>query len=87
MKKNKDLAYRVSIVTIVVNLALTIIKIIAGIIGHSSAMISDAIHSGSDVLSTLIVIVGIYISNKKSDREHPYGHERFECIAAIILAI
>lgn len=87
MKKNKDLAYRVSIVTIVVNLVLTIIKIIAGIIGHSSAMISDAIHSGSDVLSTLIVIVGIYISNKKSDREHPYGHERFECIAAIILAI
>lgn len=85
MKKN--LAYRVSIVTIIANLILTIFKLITGFIGNSKAMISDAIHSASDVLSTLIVMLGIYVSKKKSDRKHPYGHERFECIAAIILAI
>ena len=83
----KDIAYRVSIVTIIINLILTVLKLIAGFIGNSKAMISDAIHSASDVLSTFIVMLGIFVSKKKSDRKHPYGHERFECIAAIILAI
>lgn len=83
----KDLAYHVSIVTIITNLILTILKLITGFIGNSKAMLSDAIHSASDVLSTFIVMLGIYVSKKKSDRKHPYGHERFECIAAIILAI
>ena len=83
----KKIAYKVSIVTIIVNLFLTIIKLIAGVFGSSSAMISDAIHSASDVFSTLIVIVGVSISHKKSDKEHPYGHEKFECVAAIILAV
>ena len=50
-------------------------------------MISDAIHSASDVLSTIIVIIGIYISKKAPDQKHQYGHERFECLAAIILAV
>lgn len=49
-------------------------------------MISDAIHSASDVFSTIIVMIGIRISNKKPDPNHPYGHERFECVAAIVLA-
>lgn len=85
--KKKDLAYQVSLVTIIVNLILTIFKLFAGIIGNSKAMISDAIHSASDVLSTIIVIIGIYISKKAPDQKHQYGHERFECLAAIILAI
>lgn len=80
-------AYRVSIITIIANFVLTIIKLLAGIFGSSASMISDAIHSASDVLSTFIVMVGIRMASKKSDREHPYGHERFECIAAIILAV
>ena len=50
-------------------------------------MISDAIHSASDVFSTIIVIIGVRLSSKDSDREHPYGHERLECVAAIILSI
>lgn len=50
-------------------------------------MISDAIHSASDVFSTFIVMAGVKISNKASDAEHQYGHERLECVAAIILAI
>ena len=49
-------------------------------------MISDAIHSASDVFSTIIVMVGIHLAGRKSDKEHPYGHERMECVAAIVLA-
>ena len=50
-------------------------------------MISDAIHSASDVFSTIIVIIGIKVSSKESDKEHPYGHERLECVAALVLAM
>lgn len=86
-QSNESIALKVSLITIIGNVILTAFKLIAGFIGNSSAMISDAIHSGSDVLSTLVVIVGVKLSNKKSDIEHPYGHERLECVAAIILAI
>ena len=82
----KKIAYKVSIVGIISNIFLSIFKLLAGIIGNSKAMISDAIHSTSDVLSTIVVIIGIKLSNKESDKEHPYGHERFECIASIILS-
>ena len=50
-------------------------------------MISDAVHSASDVFSSIVVIIGIHVSSKESDKEHPYGHERLECVAAIILAV
>lgn len=83
----KHTAYKISVITITVNLILSIYKLTAGIISHSSAMISDAIHSASDVLSTFIVIIGIKISSKTPDKEHPYGHERFECISALILSM
>ena len=85
--KMEKQGYHVAFVTILLNILLTALKLIAGIIGASSSMISDAIHSASDVLSTLIVVIGIYIANKKSDRNHPYGHEKFESLAAIILAL
>lgn len=101
MKKNKigesqnivteqdfqETANRVSLVTILLNALLSIFKLVAGLLGHSNAMISDAIHSASDVFSTIIVIIGVRLSSKDSDREHPYGHERLECVAAIILSI
>lgn len=86
MRKLKDIAYRVSIVTIIWNVILSVFKLIAGIIGNSKAMISDSIHSLSDVISTIVVIIGIYVSRKKPDKKHPYGHERFECLSAIILS-
>ena len=79
-------AMRVSSVSIGVNLGLSLLKLLAGIIGHSGAMLSDAVHSASDVLSTLVVIAGVKLSEKKSDPHHPYGHERMECVAAILLA-
>lgn len=83
----RRVANRVSLITIIGNVVLAVVKLLAGIIAHSSAMISDAIHSASDVFSTFVVIIGIKLSSKKADREHPYGHERLECVAAIILAM
>ena len=79
-------ALRVSGVSIVVNLLLSAGKLMAGMIAHSGAMISDAVHSASDIFSTLIVMVGVKLSGRAPDREHPYGHERMECVAAIVLA-
>lgn len=85
-KQNEKTAMRVSAVSIAVNLLLSAGKLLAGIFGRSGAMISDAVHSASDVFSTFIVIAGIRISAKKSDVNHPYGHERMECVASVILA-
>lgn len=78
--------YRVSVVSIAVNLLLTAFKFVAGVVAHSMAMLSDAAHSASDVFSTLIVMLGVKLGGKASDKNHPYGHERFECVAAIVLA-
>lgn len=83
----QKIANKVSTITIIGNVVLSVIKLLAGIIAHSNAMISDAIHSASDVFSTFVVIIGIKLSAKEPDKEHPYGHERLECVAAIILAM
>ena len=80
-------AVRVSTWSIVDNAILTVFKLFAGIFAHSSAMVSDAVHSASDVLSSIIVIVGVRLSGREADKEHPYGHERMECVAAIVLAV
>ena len=86
-KANENLAMQVSFVTILGNFLLTVFKLMAGVAAHSGAMVSDAIHSASDVLSTFVVIVGVKLSGKESDKEHPFGHERFECVAALILSV
>lgn len=86
MKNNEKIAIKVSIISIILNCLLTLIKFISGVISKSSAMISDSVHSLSDVLSTFVVIIGVKISNKKADSDHPYGHERIECVSAIILS-
>ncbi|MGN0602048.1 MAG: cation diffusion facilitator family transporter [Oscillospiraceae bacterium] len=90
MKKqrtDKEIAIHTSRVSIIVNVLLSIGKLIVGFVAHSGAMISDAIHSASDVFSTFIVMIGVSLSNKKSDKDHQYGHERFECAASIVLAV
>ena len=86
MKNNEKIAIKVSIISIILNCLLTLIKFISGVISKSSAMISDSVHSLSDVLSTFVVIIGVKIANKKADSDHPYGHERIECVSAIILS-
>lgn len=80
-------AVKVSIVSIIGNAILSVFKMLAGILANSGAMVSDAVHSASDVFSSIIVIIGVKISAKESDKDHPYGHERFECVAAIVLAV
>ena len=84
---DSKLAMRVSRRSIYINLLLTIFKLAAGLIAQSSAIISDAIHSGSDVFSTLIVMIGVHISGRKPDGNHRYGHERLESVAAILLSV
>ncbi|MBQ7774462.1 MAG: cation transporter [Lachnospiraceae bacterium] len=83
----QKVAMRVSVITIIGNVVLSLFKMTAGVVAHSSAMISDAVHSASDVFSTIVVMIGIRLAAKESDKEHPYGHERLECVAAILLAM
>ena len=85
-KSNQQIAMQISRNTLAGNIVLVGLKLFAGIFANSAAMLSDAIHSLSDILATVIVMVGVKSANKQSDREHQYGHERFECVAAIILA-
>lgn len=86
-EKKQNLAIHVSVVSIIINMLLSIGKLVAGLLGKSSAMVSDAIHSASDVFSTFVVIAGVKMSEKQADQEHPYGHERMECVASILLAV
>ena len=80
-------AMRVSAVSIIGNIILSLFKLMAGIVAHSGAMISDAVHSASDVFSSIVVIIGVKLSAKASDKEHPYGHARYEYITGIIVSL
>ena len=83
----EKIAMRISWYSIAVNVFLSLGKFIAGILGHSAAMVSDAIHSASDVFATFIVMAGIKVSGRASDEDHQYGHERLECVASILLSV
>lgn len=87
LEETVKIAMEVSQKSLAVNIILSVLKFIAGVVAHSGAMISDAIHSASDVFSTIIVMIGVKLSAKTEDKDHPYGHERLECVAAIILAM
>lgn len=84
--KRVQVAKRVSIVTVLWNTILSVIKIIVGIFGKSSAIVADGIHSMSDVFTTVIAFVGVQMSAKKADDDHQYGHEKFEPVMSKILA-
>ncbi|MBM7583247.1 cation diffusion facilitator family transporter [Caldicoprobacter guelmensis] len=73
-------------VGIITNILLTLIKLLAGFIAHSTAMIADAVESASDILTTIIVALGLKIATKPADPEHPYGHEKAEAISAKFVA-
>ncbi len=77
---------RVSSQGIAANAVLTVFKFAAGILGHSAAMLSDAVHSASDIAGGLIVIIGVAFSERQADEDHPYGHERLESIASLLLS-
>lgn len=83
----KKIIRNLSLVSIIGNIVLSAFKVFAGITGHSGAMISDAIHSMSDVITTFIAYLGVKISKKAADEAHPYGHDRIECVAALFLGV
>ncbi|KAF5076144.1 cation diffusion facilitator family transporter [Anaerotignum sp.] len=85
-EENAKIVMRVSAKTMIANIILSVGKVTAGVIASSGAMVSDGIHSASDVLSTIVVMIGYKLSAKESDEHHQYGHERIECVAALILA-
>lgn len=80
-------AKKVSIVTIILNIVLGVFKVIAGVLGHSTAMIADGMHTASDVVTTIMVIIGVKVSNKGADDKHPYGHERFEPVFGKLISL
>lgn len=83
----KDPVVRVSILTLAGNLLLTAFKLLAGLCGGSGAMVADAVHSASDVCTTVLVLIGVRISARQADETHPYGHERLECLISLALAL
>jgi cation diffusion facilitator family transporter len=87
MEERTSIGVGVSKNTILVNTILGTIKVFAGIVASSNAMIADGIHSFSDVITTIGVIIGLKLSNKPDDKCHPYGHERIESISSLFLAI
>lgn len=78
---------RASYVGAAINVFQTVIKISFGILGQSAALIADGIHSLSDLLSDLLVIIAVKLGSREADYEHPYGHRRFETIATVILGV
>ena len=86
-RSNEQQAYHVSAVSIITNVFLSIGKVGAGLLARSGAMVSDGIHSASDVISTIVVIIGLKLSNKDDDPNYEFGRERMECIAALILSM
>ncbi len=78
---------KISLVGIIGNIVLSAFKLFAGIVGKSGAMVSDAVHSFSDVFATFIAFLGVSISKREADKAHPYGHERMECVASLILGL
>lgn len=83
----KKIVDRLSRVGIIGNILLAAFKLFAGIFGKSGAMVSDAVHSLSDVFATLIAWIGVRLSRQAEDAEHPYGHERLECVASLLLGL
>lgn len=83
----KKILRQVTSVGIAGNIILVVFKLYAGIAGKSEAMISDAVHSLSDIFATCVAFIGVRISKKAPDNSHPYGHDRFECLASLILGV
>ena len=86
MDRNREI-YKVTLVGGAVNVVLLAFKFVAGIMGHSAAMVADAVHSLSDFVTDIIVLVFVYISGKPKDKSHDYGHGKYETLAMTIIGI
>ena len=86
MERNQEI-YKVTLVGGLVNVLLLLFKFVAGIVGHSAAMVADAVHSLSDFVSDVIVLVFIHISGKPKDKSHDYGHGKYETLALTLIGV
>ena len=86
-KSRERKIYQVTIYGSLVNIALVILKFIAGFLGQSAAMIADAVHSLSDLITDLIVIVFVRLSSKPQDKGHDYGHGKYETLATLLVGV
>ena len=86
MDRNKEI-YKVTLVGGAVNVVLLLFKFVAGIVGHSAAMMADAIHSLSDFMTDIIVLLFVHISVKPQDKSHDYGHGKYETLAMTLIGI
>ena len=86
MERNREI-YRVTLIGGIANVVLLIFKFVAGILGHSAAMVADAVHSLSDFVTDVIVLVFVHISSKPQDRSHDYGHGKYETLAMTLIGI
>ena len=86
MERNQEI-YKVTLVGGVVNVVLLFFKFVAGIMGHSAAMVADAVHSLSDFVTDVIVLVFVHISSKPQDRSHEYGHGKYETLAMTLIGV
>ena len=86
MERNKEI-YKVTMVGGAVNVILLLFKFVAGIVGHSAAMVADAVHSLSDFVTDIIVLVFVHISGKPKDKSHDYGHGKYETLALTMIGV
>ncbi len=87
MENREKTIYKVTFTGSIVNFLLLVFKFVAGFVGHSSAMIADAVHSLSDFVSDVVVIVLVKISGKPEDADHSYGHGKYETMASVIIGL
>ena len=86
MSREKEI-YKVTLVGSAGNVALLTFKFIAGVMGHSSAMIADAVHSLSDFITDIVVLAFVHVSAKPQDKDHDYGHGKYETFASFIIGL
>ena len=86
MERSQEI-YKVTLVGGVVNVVLLLFKFVAGIVGHSAAMVADAVHSLSDFITDVIVLVFVHISSKPKDKSHDYGHGKYETLAMTLIGV
>jgi len=86
MERSKEI-YKVTLVGGAVNVVLLVFKFVAGIVGHSAAMVADAVHSLSDFVTDIIVLVFVRISGKPKDKSHDYGHGKYETLAMTLIGV
>jgi cation diffusion facilitator family transporter len=87
MTEDKNVARQITVAGLIVNLLLSVLKFVLGILGHSQAVVADAVHSLSDMLTDLLVLFGLKFWRAPADEQHPYGHQRIETVITLVISM